>query len=619
LVLHDLRRSALLHEGAEQTDSQLLESFLRGRDPLALEVLVRRHAPMVWGVCRRTLANHHEAEDAFQATFLVLLRKAASLRTPELLPNWLYRVAYQTARKARQRAAKRASREKQVQVLPEPPPGPHQDTTGLDLRATIDEELGRLPDKYRIVIVLCDLEGKTRQEAAGQLRLPEGTVASRLATGRALLAKRLIRRGLGVSAISLAAAGFQQAASGAVPAALLASTVKAVGLLAAGQTVAAGLISAEASLLAEGVLRALALARLRTAGAWLLLSALVLAGSLGAVHALTARTDQPPPAPKSPREVVRFPAPEAPGEVRRLTIEDWVWSVAFSPDGRRVLIGTDGNGAPVRVCEVSTGKEVLTVPYEGCWSVAYSPDGESIAVGSASKPIRMLDAVTGDVLRELPAKAFRVRNIAFSPDGRLIATSHEDGQLRLWDVAGGRLLHTFPAYHHAFPAHHEAAHSAAFTPDGKHLLVIDPGTALRLYEVGSGKEVRRFEGHTDRVTDVAVSADGRRALSCSFDKTLRLWDLQTGEELRKLEGHDEGVHGVAFCPDGRRALSGGFDMTLRLWDLRTGQQLHRFDGHEGVVWCVAVSRDGRYALSGSSDHTARLWRLPDAAPAPEMP
>jgi DNA-directed RNA polymerase specialized sigma24 family protein len=123
LVVQHLRRSARLRDGAEQTDGQLLEAFLRDRDGLALEALVRRHAPMVWGVCRRALA-HHDAEDAFQATFLVLVRKAASLRSPELLPNWLYRVACQTARKARQRAAKRYAREKQVSVMPEPPMGP---------------------------------------------------------------------------------------------------------------------------------------------------------------------------------------------------------------------------------------------------------------------------------------------------------------------------------------------------------------------------------------------------------------------------------------------------------------------------------------------------------------
>ena len=254
LVLQDLRRSTRLHEGAEQTDSQLLEAFLRSRDPLALEVLVRRHAPMVWGVCRRTLANHHEAEDAFQATFLVFVRKATSIRTPELLPNWLYRVAYKTACKARQRAALRGSREKQVNVLPEPVPDSPQDTCGLDLRAVIDEELGRLPEKYRIAVVLCDLEGQLRHETARQLRLPEGTVASRLATGRALLAKRLLRRGLGVSATSLAATGLHQSVSGAVPAVLLANTAKTVGLLAAGETPAAGLISTEVTRLADSVL-----------------------------------------------------------------------------------------------------------------------------------------------------------------------------------------------------------------------------------------------------------------------------------------------------------------------------------------------------------------------------
>src|SRR6516164_10586740 len=107
-MVQHLRRSALLRDGAEQTDGQLLEAFLQGRDGLALEALVRRHAPMVWGVCRRALA-HHDAEDAFQATFLVLVKKAASLRSPELLANWLYRVACQTARKARQRAAKRSA------------------------------------------------------------------------------------------------------------------------------------------------------------------------------------------------------------------------------------------------------------------------------------------------------------------------------------------------------------------------------------------------------------------------------------------------------------------------------------------------------------------------------
>jgi RNA polymerase sigma factor (sigma-70 family) len=601
----DRIRGALRKEDAETTDGQMLEAFVRGHDVPAMEALVRRHAPMVWGVCRRKLANYDEAEDAFQATFLVLVRKAASIRAPERLASWLYAVAQKTACKARQRAEKRISRERQVLVMPEPTAEPQDDTIGKELRALLDEKLSRLPEKYRGAVVLCDVEAKTRHEAARQLCLPAGTVASRLARGRALLARRLIRRGLAMSAVSLVAALPGQTASAAVPASLLDNTTRAVRSWAAGETAAAGLTSAEVAPLAECVLRALSAAKYWTTGIclvlatlWLVLATLVLAGGPVPLQAPEARPTRPEPVSR------------APGEVRRITFEQWAWSVSFSPNGRQVLIGVGGAGEPVRVCEVSSSEEVLrTAGYTNCWSAVYSPDGKFIAVGSGGEPIQVLDAVTGQVCHELQANARRVRNVTFSPDGRLLASSHGDGRLRVWDIAGRQVLHTFPAYN-------GATRSAAFTPDGEFLLVVGPDSTLRLYEVSSGAEVRRFEGHADQVTDVAISADGRSVLSCSFDKTLRLWDLETGKEVRCLEGHDEHLHGVAFCPDGRRALTGSADKSLRLWDLRTGRQLHRFDGHEGTIHSVAVSPDGRYALTGCSDQTVRLWRLPDPAPAP---
>src|SRR5205823_6469758 len=155
------------------TDGELLARFLRSRDEDALAALVQRHGPMVWGVCRRLLHSHHDAEDAFQATFLVLLRKAASVVPREMVSNWLYGVAHQTARKARATAAKRRARERQVGQMPEPV----VTEQGLwrELRPVLDQELARLPDKYRVALVLCDLEGKTRKEAARQLGCPEGT------------------------------------------------------------------------------------------------------------------------------------------------------------------------------------------------------------------------------------------------------------------------------------------------------------------------------------------------------------------------------------------------------------------------------------------------------------
>src|SRR5436305_5459780 len=151
---------------------------------------------MVWGVSRRVLRNHHDAEDAFQATFLVLVRRAASIASKELVANWLYGVAHQTALKARAMVAKRRGRERQVEVMPEPVIAEQEPWP--DLQPVLDEELSRLPDKYRTVVILCDLEGVTRKEAARQLGCPEGTVAGRLARARAMLAKRLARGGGGL-------------------------------------------------------------------------------------------------------------------------------------------------------------------------------------------------------------------------------------------------------------------------------------------------------------------------------------------------------------------------------------------------------------------------------------
>src|SRR5262245_19486288 len=152
-LLHHLCRTELLREGEHRSDGQLLDSFVRHREGVALEALVRRHGPMVWGVCRRALASHHDAEDAFQATFLVLARKAAAIRSRELLANWLYGVARNAALKAKTTAARRRAREKQVTPMPEPEVV--QLDPANDLQPLLDQELGRLPDRYRTPILLC--------------------------------------------------------------------------------------------------------------------------------------------------------------------------------------------------------------------------------------------------------------------------------------------------------------------------------------------------------------------------------------------------------------------------------------------------------------------------------
>src|SRR5262249_34192488 len=160
-VIQHLRRAVLLRDGAGMTDGQLLGRFLTQRDDAAFAALVRRHGPMVWGVCHRVLRNHHDAEDAFQATFLVLVRKAATVAPKEMVASWLYGVAYQTALKARSVAARRKERERQVVEMPEP--AVEEQHVWHDLQPLLDKACSRLPDKYRVPLVLSAFEGQTRK------------------------------------------------------------------------------------------------------------------------------------------------------------------------------------------------------------------------------------------------------------------------------------------------------------------------------------------------------------------------------------------------------------------------------------------------------------------------
>jgi RNA polymerase sigma factor (sigma-70 family) len=183
----------ILQQSVGMSEGQLLARFIERGDEAAFTALVRRHGPQVWGVCRRLL-NQHDAEDAFQSTFLVFFRKAASIRQREMLASWLYGVAQRTARQVTRTAARRKAREKQVVGMPEPAivdEGPWS-----DLQPALDKELSRLPENDRVVVSLCGMQGITRKEAARQLGLTEGTVASRLVRARAMLAKRLARQGL---------------------------------------------------------------------------------------------------------------------------------------------------------------------------------------------------------------------------------------------------------------------------------------------------------------------------------------------------------------------------------------------------------------------------------------
>ena len=266
-LLRFLRRLPGPPGAGDPSDGELLARFAGRRDEAAFALLVDRYGSMVLGLCRRVLRNHHDAEDAFQATFLVLAHKAGSIRRPHLLGNWLYGVAYRTAMKVRASTARRRSREL---AAPSRKTAPDMETTEGELKPIVDEEVNRLPEKYRAAFVLCCLQGWTNEEAALQLGCPVGTVQSRLARARQQLRTRLVRRGV------VSATGGWSAAGGAeAPAAVPCTLREGVVAIAASFADAAGMGSNACIVLAQGVLQAMFLTKLRIAGVAILMLSLV--------------------------------------------------------------------------------------------------------------------------------------------------------------------------------------------------------------------------------------------------------------------------------------------------------------------------------------------------------
>ncbi|MBI1915833.1 MAG: sigma-70 family RNA polymerase sigma factor [Planctomycetes bacterium] len=270
-----------LHDSGGVPDAELLGRWIAGRDEAAFELLLRRHAPLVHGVCRRLLDDPRDVEDAFQATFLLLLRKATAIRNSESLGSWLYKVAYRVALRAR---ADRARAGPSTSAgLEDVFARPDEDLLWRDLRPVLDEEVRGLPEKYRVPFILCHLQGKTNQEAADALGCPLGTILSRLSWARERLRNRLTRRGLAVSTAVLVTALSRNACPAAVPPALLRATL---GILT--PPAAAGAGAARSHLLAEGVRKAMFLTKLKLTTALAVVVCLLGLGTLAVSHQAAA-------------------------------------------------------------------------------------------------------------------------------------------------------------------------------------------------------------------------------------------------------------------------------------------------------------------------------------------
>jgi len=626
-VLRYLRGTVSAAAAAPVGDACLIERFLTQRDENAFAALVHRHGSMVLGVARSIVNDAHAAEDVFQATFLILARKAQALRKRESLASWLYGVAYRIAHNARVRAARRRKHERRVVSMP---PAPCEDI-GADVRPLVVDELQRLPEKYRAPLVLCYLQGLTNEQAAEQLHWPSGTVKGRLARAREVLRGRLARRGLALTATALTATLAETSASAAMPAALVATTVRVALPIALGDCSLAGL-SGEAAQLARQALQQTFLAR----SAVVAVAAMaVLAGSAGALFLAQKSVDPPAAADVEPLPVLAPRLVAAFAEDKHYRGQPV--PLAFSADGKRiaVLAQRDTEPAELFLQEVSGGARVAVVKLEeGLRTVA--ADGTALAVvygsdlaGEVRAEIRDLAALKlvrewkDDKAPVLPTEAF------LAGDSLLLAGGHVEaaaapapagglggfggfapfplGQgpsaLGLFDLRGKDK----PVVQ-ALADEDDFVAAQVVAPAGKIaaflLLEREDEVRLEMFDPVTGKK-RKLADKTG-ATALAASADGRTVALQTAENTVQLWDVATAKPGPQLRDGDTTIVCFALEPAGRLLATAGSDRQVKLWDVRSGRVVRQLS--QPRVQRLLFSSEGRL-LASASPEEIKIWEL----------
>ncbi len=589
--LHHVRQLIGGDPAAALSDRQLLERFLADRDEAAVEVLVRRYGPLVFGVCRRVLHNAHAAEDAFQATFLVLVRKAPALVCDDRLGGFLYRVAYRLAVRARVNEARRQQREvcaalNRADRL--------RRAGGEDDRvAALEEELQRLPEKHRAPLVLCYLEGKTNEQAAQILCCPVGSMSARLNQARQRLRESLEQRGVTVGSAGIAALLSAAGTQAGVPLPLVCNTVRAAVWFAGEQAGGAGFVSAGAVALARGACRTMFLTRVNVIAAALLVTAL-----LGTMAHVLLGAAPPALAPRASRAHSERPEALPRGAIARmgsprLRHGDAVLAAAYTPDGKQLL--TAGRDRTVRLWELATGKETRRF----AWGEVPPPAGS----GTVDK-----------LAQQWLDKDGWGAHVALSRDGTLVAACR-GGTVRIWETATGKKRLDLQT-------NQKWLAQLAFSGDGRTLLGVGPGHATSLWDVATGKclrrragkPVERTTGWTDVLKQTALVSGGRKYLAWQHypppnaATSIRIRDLATGKELPPISTNTEAT-ALTFSPDEKTVVWAQFEGPIRVTEVATGKELRRLGIRGEIVTHLAVSANGK-SLAVCRENDLELWDLP---------
>ncbi|HEV3343743.1 MAG TPA: sigma-70 family RNA polymerase sigma factor, partial [Pirellulales bacterium] len=617
-------------------DQQLIERYASDSDEGAFAALVERHGAMVLHVCRSLLRREVDAEDAFQAVFLLLAQRAHRLSVYGSLGPWLYAVAWRVARDM-QKATRRRLKHEHCAAARASDRVTCPAACESELTAALHEEISKLPRHHRAVVVLCDLQGWTHVETAGLLGCRVGTVKSRQARARTRLRDRLTRRGLAPDLGPVAVFTAVREMRFSVPRALAARAVT---------TAMRAAITRFAPGVGTGPGAAQALARI---GGWhvpLWLKAVMplAAGSLAlfvvaAGEAFVARR-APEAAPPSERPNARplppvhindlLPLP-AGAAVRigsaKLAHGGAVSAVACQPGGG--LAASAGSGI-VKLWDMAMGTLVRELPgHAHYWqTLSFSADGSLLASGGDDRIIRVWDVRTGRPTLVIPAYRSGGSGpimpfpIALTPDGKAVAGGCPNGQVILWDVDTGRERARLAPPDAPQPGQNDASaqmiDTLAISPDGKWLTAASRSTGVQVWNLGERRLVHTIPNRSAWF-QLAFSPDSRtlawygRSPQAGADSAgIQLWDVVGGHLRATISAARQGY--LAFSPDGRRLASTGWDKKISLWDLESKHLLKAMTGHTDELHAVAFSPDGETIVSGGRDSAIRLW---DAATGQE--
>jgi RNA polymerase sigma factor (sigma-70 family) len=600
------------------SDRDLLRRFAAARDEAAFAEIVRRHRPMLLRLCQRVLHSGHDAEDVCQAAFLLLAQQATSPRWHASVAGWLFQTAYRLSLKARTAASRR--RRHETQAKPATAPDPVAELTVGELQAVLDDELSRLPEKWRAPILLCLLEGRSRDEAAHYLGWTLAAIKNCLEQGRERLRSRLARRGLLLGTAILSAWLLDTRGLAACTTAAPLAAAKDALAVASGQAGLKDVLPPHVAALAKGGTPTM----FARAASIVVLVGLAL--GLGTVAVVTiiwgaAPTTEAPVPQAAAQPAGQVPQPAAPQKEKEALLpaqllldghRGAVHALALDRDGKTLV--TAGADKTVRIWDLATGHQLhrLEQPAEVA-GVALSRDGKKLAVVCTGQGGALLlwDADKGTILwRSLPpgVKDIAGGAVAFSPDGTLLAAQFGAGVTCMFDVPSGRVLSALRL------EAGKAQEALAFSSEGGLVAVADGSGSVHLVDAPTGKLLAKWAGQRP-VQALTFLAGGAKVAAADGGRTVRVLDVASGKEDTAFEVPDT-IDALAATPDGKWVATAAAAGMIRVWDLAAGKTERQFQPMGPVRVLVLGPQAKLLATAGAEG--AVVWDLTrDEKPLPK--